>query len=148
CQGWQQFVFDASGFVFMQYWLLKFSGGCPIGWTPSNGDCYRNSFAKQVPFQATVNAQMALTAVATPTMDTVILTTNGGDLHAVGANTVLDLQPAWNTAEFNVFGDANGSKANINAGSTIVVRTAITDGTINAPTCLTAGTTGETNSLD
>jgi hypothetical protein len=48
-----------------------------------------------------------------------------------------------------LFGDANGSKADLNPGSTIVVRTTITDGTTNAPTCLSnAGTTAERNSLD
>jgi hypothetical protein len=159
CTGWQQFVFDddsrpfRSPSAYMQYWLVGFAGACPPGWNMAPGfGCFRNSNAVGIPVAIVPGANLAQTSVVgrtTATMDTFILSTTGGDLTAVGADNVVGLQAGWNAAEFNVFGDGNGSTAAFNTGSTIVVRTSITDGTTNAPACPAgSGTTGELNSLN
>jgi hypothetical protein len=31
--------------MFIQYWLIKYSGTCPSGWNSYSGDCYKNSSA-------------------------------------------------------------------------------------------------------
>jgi hypothetical protein len=46
CQAWQQFVYDydnATGYVFMQYWLINYNATCPSGWNTSSNDCWINS---------------------------------------------------------------------------------------------------------
>jgi hypothetical protein len=132
----------------MQYWLVGFAGSCPRGWNTSTAGCFLNSSAIGVPGPLNSNlAAMTLVGKVTTDMDTVILSTNGGDMSAVGADNVVGLLPNWTVAEFNVFGDANSSTANFNAGSTMVVRTAITDGTANAPNCINGSTTAEMNNL-
>jgi hypothetical protein len=151
CKGWQQFVYDGRGQVYIQYWLLVVSGNCPDGWqTSSDGNCVRNSDTVSALVQAPANlGQMSVVGKTVANgSDTIIVSTTGGDLSAVGADSVLGLQAAWTDAEFNVVGDGNSSTASLNAGTTIVVRTAITDGTPNAPACVMAGTTGEMNSLN
>jgi hypothetical protein len=57
----------------------------------------------------------------------------------------------WTQAEFNVLGNAGGSKADFNTGSSVTVKVAVSDGSSTAPTCVPPseidGTTGETNNL-
>jgi hypothetical protein len=61
---------------------------------------------------------------------------------------VVDLGTAWNSAEFNIFGDGGGSQAKFNKGSSITVEIGLRDGSKTAPTCQADdGTTGETNNL-
>jgi hypothetical protein len=154
CMEWQQFVYSDSGQVYMQYWLFNYDQTfCPLGWQPggpglSAASCFQNSASTATIAQSPVNLnQMFLFASTKNAMDTVMVSTTGGDLSAVGADAVLELLPSWRDAEFNVVGDGNSSRANFNTGSTIVVRTTIDDGTTNAPLCPRTGTTGETNSL-
>src|SRR5262252_3422084 len=154
CAAWQQFFFqngDVEGTrVSIEYWLLDFPPPCPDGWTLATGGCTRFSDSADVPGPLNSNlAAMSLVGKTTGTMDTVILSTTGGDLEAVGANHMVDLQPAWSFAEFNVLGEGGGTTANFNTGSTLVVRTAITDGTGNAPTCIDDDSpSGEKNNLN
>jgi len=62
---------------------------------------------------------------------------------------VINLYLNWHQSEFNVIGDASGSQANFNPGTTITVSDGLTDQSGNpiASTCANAGTTGETNNL-
>jgi hypothetical protein len=50
-----------------------------------------------------------------------------------------------------VLGNAGGSKADFNTGSSVTVKVAVSDGSTAAPTCVSPskddGTTGETNNL-
>jgi hypothetical protein len=72
----------------------------------------------------------------------------GSTLYRVqAADSMLNLAPFWNTAEFNIFGVGGGSQATFNAGSTIVVRNSVTNGTGMPQTCVNNGNgfTGETN---
>jgi uncharacterized repeat protein (TIGR03803 family) len=156
CSGWQQFVFSDSGIVFMQYWLLGWgSTTCPNNWTFYNNsgdlECYRNSSMVAAPVQTAAGlAGLILTGQANGGQDAVTLYTPiTGNIWAVGQDSVLNLEQGWNTAEFNIFGDGNGTQAVFNPGSTITVKTSIANGTTNAPICVSNGNgfTGETNSL-
>jgi len=152
CRGWQQFVFSRSASqVFMQYWLLDWGTTCPGGWnTYNNGviNCWKNSSASSVPALSLSDLpSLSVTAETSGGTDTVILSTQSGNISAVGSDSVLDLAAGWNAAEFNVFGDCCSDEATFNTGSTFVVQTSVNNGTTNAPSCPATSTTGETNSL-
>lgn len=157
CSGWQQFVFQSSGSVYMQYWLFNFGTACPEGWntfagTPTEeAGCWMNSSATGVPGWAISISYLpyiTLTGNATGGTDTVIVGTVDGNLSAVGQNTVLNLGQGWSSAEFNIVGDGNGDQVSFNSGSTFVVQTSINNGTTNAPACESGGYTAETNNLN
>ena len=66
-----------------------------------------------------------------------------------GKDSVLYLATVWKESEFNVVGNAGGSRANFNSGSSVTVKIALTDGSTAAPSCVAgAGSTGETNNLN
>jgi hypothetical protein len=160
CKGWQQFVYsniDGSGVV--QYWLIKYNAACPAGggWTtfmfpaPSTDTyCYKNG-ASTVSFPVQTIANLASLGVAGTAAaggnDSLIVTTAAGIRSAANPDSQLNLAAGWTDAEYNIFGDHSGSLATFNAGSTIVVRTTVHNGTTNAPTCAKESFTGETNSL-
>jgi hypothetical protein len=75
---------------------------------------------------------------------------NGTNAYSVSASdSVLDISAVWKESEFNVVGNAGGSRADFNKGSSITVKVALTDGSTAAPTCVSnAGSTGETNNLN
>ena len=158
CVIWQQFVYSpdystqGEAAVFMQYWLIGYGGSsCPSGFgSDGEGDCYKNSAAvtaPDVPITQLANLKLSGTAVAGGN-DTAVFT-NGTEAYTIsGKDSVLDLASAWNESEFNVVGNAGGSEAQFNKGSSVKVKVAVTDGSTTAPTCAkNAGTTGETNNL-
>jgi hypothetical protein len=155
CQGWEQFVFannSPSPFctcIYVQYWMINWgSTACPSGWQQAGVDCVSNGNTTDVSGVATSKLSgLTLTGKATGGTDTVILD-SGGDLSAAGQDSTLNLEGAWNVAEFNVFGDGNSSEAVFGAGTTIVVQTSVDDGTSNAPSCLQKSFTGETSNLN
>jgi hypothetical protein len=153
CSGWQQFVFESSGSVYMEYWLINYATTCPSGWTPftTYGPiyCWMNSSATGVPGWAISSSfpYISLTGNATGGTDTAIVGLDG-NLSAVGQDTVLNLEQSWSSAEFNIFGDGNGDQVSFNSGSTFVVQTSINNGTTNAPTCGSVSYTAETNNLN
>ncbi len=78
-------------------------------------------------------------AGSSTTKDSIFVSVGGTAHRAVGGNYFPDLSTGtnWQAVEFNVFGDGNASQAVFNAGSTIVVKNAVTSttATTNAPTC-------------
>jgi hypothetical protein len=66
-----------------------------------------------------------------------------------GDSRLRGLGQGWQEAEFNVFGDGNGSQAVFNSGATLVVRIVTNTGTNSAPQCsnTSTGSTAETNNL-
>lgn len=152
CWGWQQFVFQNSGSVYMEYWLINYANPCPGGWNTFTAYgpnyCWKNSAATSTPIQSWVNLPyLTLTGNAVGGSDTAIFTTPGDSLSAVAQDSVLYLEEGWDASEFNVFGNGNGDQVSFNLGSTFVVQTAVTNGTTNAPTCGLASYTAETNNL-
>lgn len=159
CQGWVQFLYSASvsSGVLIEYTLLNYttsSSGCPYGWTayetPVDGQdyytCFLNTPSTSVPSQSITNlSQLTLTGAATANgTDEVILSTGGGTLYKLShSDSTLNLATAWTTSEFNVFGDCCGYEASFNVGATLIVHTAVDNGTTSAPSCPSNGYTGE-----
>lgn len=159
CVVWQQFIYSpdystqGKAAVFMQYWLINYGGTtCPSSWgSDGQGDCYRNSAATTAPdLSITDLANMKITGSATKGGKDTVVFSNGTEAYsASGQDTVVDLAGVWKESEFNIVGNAGGSEADFNSGSSLTVKVAVTDGTKTAPTCAkNAGTTGETNNLN
>jgi hypothetical protein len=176
CFAWQQYVMSTNTpvsltsskltdetEVFIEYWLINYGNGsesCPSGFI--NGgqdspgiDCVQNTAATliakgQVPI--TDLAGFTLSGSATSGGTDAATVTLGGDAYtATVRDSFTDIASGWTQAEFNVFGNAGGSRADFNSGSSVTVSVAVTDGSSSAPTCIPPsdreGTTGETNNL-
>ncbi|QBB72778.1 hypothetical protein ELE36_18995 [Pseudolysobacter antarcticus] len=159
CTVWQQFIYSpdystkGTAFVFMQYWLIGYGGTkCPSGWmSAGGGDCYRNSAGVNAPDEPiTQLASLKLSGSATSGGNDTVTFTHGTTAYTISASdNVVKLASVWKQSEFNIVGNAGGSKAQFNTGSSVTVHVAITDGTSNKPTCVAnAGSTGETNNLN
>jgi hypothetical protein len=158
CIVWQQFVYatDYNGkgnaAVFMQYWLIGWgSSACPGGWFQTGTDCYKNSASITVPdVKITGLDTLGLEGTAKAGGNDSALLTSGSNAYTVtGKDSVLDISSVWQQAEFNVVGDAGGSRADFNKGSSITVTLTVLDGSSSAPACVANdGTTGETNNLN
>lgn len=155
CLAWLQYVYSSSEHAsFMQYWLIHYSGGsvhCPSGWFSFSDDCYKNSAAKSTPQEPITDLpqiSMSGTAVAGGN-DTLVFTDGGSAYSTTGLDTVTYLATGWTESEFNVIGDGGGSQANFSAGTKLIVKIALTDGSNKKPGCAADhGTTGETNNLN
>jgi hypothetical protein len=157
CLGWQQFIYSNAGNLFMQFWLINFNTNCPAGFAtfnpaPGVTDCFRNSAQiTAVPAQTIATlANIILSGTAVNGgNDTVTLSVgNPPQVFAAAApDNIVNLSQFWQRAEFNIVGDCCGSQANFNNGSTLVVRTALNEGSKLKPTCEQQGFTGETNNL-
>ena len=101
-------------------------------------------------YVATDLGELTLSGAAVPGGNDTVTFNNGTDAYSVsGADSMLDISSVWQQTEFNVVGDAGGSRANFNKGVSVTVKLAITDGTTTKPKCVAnAGSTGETNNLD
>jgi hypothetical protein len=161
CTVWQQYVYATDYFIspahtaglFIQYWLLDWGSDCPSGWNQSGSDCWKNSgYAEAPDFPITELSDLELSASATAGgTDTVMLFAPNDTYSVSGNDSVLDISSVWNKAEFNVLGDAGGSEAVFNSGSTIEVTIGVglADGADAVASCLANdGTTGETNNLN
>ena len=159
CTVWQQFVYapdyevQGSAAGFMQYWLIGYGGtSCPSGWgSDGSGDCYRNSSYVTVPdVPATKLASLSVTgSAASGGNDTITVTYSGTAYSASGKDSVVYLASVWKQSEFNVVGNAGGSEAQFNSGSSITVKVASTYGSTTAPSCIANdGSTGESNNLN
>jgi hypothetical protein len=158
CTVWQQFVYSpdflvmGQAAVLMQYWLLGWgSSDCPVGWFKYAADCVTNSATTEAPdLPITDLGKMSLSATAMAGADDEVIFSYGSDSYAVNAkDNVLDISSVWNKAEFNVVGNAGGSRADFNKGSSIAVTVVLLDGSTSAPKCVANdGTTGETNNLN
>ncbi|MGA3129325.1 MAG: hypothetical protein ABSD59_00885 [Terracidiphilus sp.] len=181
CIAWQQYVMSTntpvsltSGSltdkteVFIEYWLIdygKHNGAdiCPSGFLDAGedeegpgDDCIQNT-----PAAAIANGQLPITdlddlelsASATPNAtDAATVTFDGDAFTATVEDSLTDIASGWSMAEFNVLGNAGGSRADFNtSGVSITAKIAVSDGSTTAPTCVSPsseeGTTGETNNL-
>ncbi|QUP53622.1 hypothetical protein GO998_07515 [Ralstonia syzygii] len=153
CQGWQQFIYSqnqCSGpCVFMEYWLINYGASCPSGpWIQSGTSCFFNSANAAAPaIKAAQLKQTTLTAKAQGGTDTVLVTSPGGTATAFAADSVLNLENAWDTVDFIVAGDCCSAQANFSPGTTLIQRITVNDGSNKKPVCSTQASTGETNNL-
>jgi hypothetical protein len=172
CVGWQQFLFSTNGCTnaqgtvpcaFMQYWMIFYNQACPTGWNTNNPpsppwpanttNCWKNGTnGAVVPAQTIAGlSNMILTGTAAANGNDTVTISVGNPPNAQGvggADNILNLAAGWQVAEFNIFGDCCNSQANLNNGSTLVVRLQVNEGAKLAPTCVQAGFTGETNNLN
>ncbi len=170
CKGWEQFVYSSphkTGFI--QYWLVNYGptgANCPKGWqsfpqTSTTVSCWINAAkAASVPAEpiASLNElKVAGSAASAGDSIAVSIESSGPPCRAVSCETVYaasgdsrfpELGSAWTDSEFNIFGDGGGTQASFNAGTTIVVRTSVDDGTQNAPACVAESFTAESNNLN
>jgi len=152
CLAWQQFVYaeqSGTGFVFMQYWLINYNATCPSGWNTFSGDCFTNSNAStRSPVTAKQLATLKLSGSAASGGNDKVSLSVGGSATAVSNNdSKIHLAKFWNTTEWGVFGDGNGSSAIFGSNTTLEAQTALTATSKSAPTCVKEGFTGETNNL-
>jgi hypothetical protein len=133
----------------MEYWLLNYGSPCPsASWNQSGSSCWINSASTAAPAITAAQLQnTTLTATAQGGTDTVVLTSPGGGANAMAADNVLNVSAAWDTVDFIVCGDCCSTQANFSAGTTLVQRITVTDGSQLAPACSTQASTGETNNL-
>jgi hypothetical protein len=157
CLGWQQFVYSSAGGGSIQYWLLTYgppNTSCP---TPKGAHCVQGvvssdgwcpfSFSSTGPVYCVVNSANsapapgavitslqalkltgAVAGVRAPN-DFIAVTTPGGVVNSASGNNYFpDLGQQWHEAEFNVFGDGDGDQAVFSAGTTVIVRTQVDDG--------------------
>jgi hypothetical protein len=172
CTGWQQFFYITSqsdstldyanqSVAFMQYWLLNYgptaTKKCPSGWSPSSSNCFINSASVTVPSGPTpvgFIADVALQGNASSGSDIVEFFPGNGTILSVSASSVLGLSQQWNQAEFNVFGDLNGSEACFNSGASLtgLLAMSYSPATNAVPTCFppsnNQGFTAEFNNLN
>jgi hypothetical protein len=158
CKVWQQFVYATDYFgagtaaVFMQYWLLDWgSSSCPKGWGQYESDCYANSLLAPAPdIPITSLSQLELgSSVQAGGFDSVTLYYGSEAITMNAPDSMLDISSVWKQVEFNIVGDAGGSQAQFNSGSSLKAILSFADGSSAKPTCVAnAGTTGETNNLN
>jgi hypothetical protein len=159
CTVWQQFIYspdynvNGQAAVFMQYWLIGWgSSACPRSWmSAGGGDCFRNSnFVAAPDIPITSLGSLTLSGSATAGGNDTVVFNSGTQAYSIsGADSVVNIAQVWRQSEFNVVGNAGGSRANFNRGSSVTVKIALTDGSTAAPTCVAgAGSTGETNNLN
>jgi hypothetical protein len=159
CTVWQQFLYSTDyntkgeAAVFMQYWLIDWgTKACPSGFgSDGEGDCYGNSNYVSAPDEAiTKLGSLSLSGAAVAGGNDTVVFNNGSEAYSItGKDSVLDISGVWTQTEFNVVGDAGGSRADFNTGASVTVKVAVTDGSTSAPKCVAdSGSTGETNNLD
>jgi hypothetical protein len=178
CKAWEQYIISSNYValtgkpigktaVFIEYWLSNFGKHtgkniCPKGFidfgkhgSGPGDDCVQNSPATVmhsgiIPITDLVDLELGASAK------------HGGSDEATGffgnesfkisvKDSLTDISTVWNQAEFNVVGNAGGSRATFNSGAELLVGLILDYGSTKAPACESPakidGTTGETNNL-
>jgi hypothetical protein len=160
CSGWQQFIYASEGRVLIEYWLLGWLTGatdnnpCPsIGghqFSPWGNDCVVDSDVPMaVPSEPISDLRnMSVTGSSINGYDTINVSLGDGVLYRLSQPSVLRLdEGAWNTVQFNVFGDYDGTGAEFNPGTRIVAQTLVNGPAPATPTCVDAFFTAEWSNL-
>lgn len=164
CSGWEQFLYSQTQCggpcIFIEYWLLNHTSPCPAGqgWYYWNGagntvpGCYLNTVPTKVPPQPLSDlGGLRMTGTVAGNTDTVSLSVANGTVYAASNASIAGLGQGWKSVEYNLVGDCCAYGTYFTKGpATLNIRVAATDGTQNAPSCLTyaSGATAETNNLD
>jgi hypothetical protein len=180
CLAWQQYVISTNTpvsltsnqltgdtEVFIEYWLINYGYDtgfniCPSGFIDAGADyggpgddCVQNTKATvitkgQIPITSLSSLKLSGSARSGGT-DGATATYDKEAYTATVKDSYTDIASGWTQAEFNILGNAGGSKAEFNTGSSLTVKFAVTDGSTRTPTCVSPsdydGTTGETNNL-
>ena len=163
CTGWEQFVFannpanannTISG-IFIQYWLFG-TESCPSSWTYVPGGpgeaagCYINSPMTPYKLYTVTNlTDLILEGVvgsgdeAFPNGEDEVVLFSPGESTATSWDSTLHLSQNWNTVEFNIFGEGNGTVAIFNNAATLGVLTYVSSTTAGPILCEPWGFTAE-----
>ena len=170
CSGVQQYVFSYDGpsntnRLLIEYWLTGWANACPeanpppgcipcpAGFGPSGNNCIADSQSPpNIPPQPITNLAYLTLYASAPILgsDVAMLRTQGGTLYSASSSSLLGLGSTrlWDFAEFNIFGNAGSTCADLNAGSSLVTEVAVQYNGTASPTCQTdGGPTAETNNL-
>jgi hypothetical protein len=170
---WEQFIYvsggtcSTCGFVEIQYWLIGYYAtysACPGPSHPNTAawqsyqstDCWTYAGGTTAPGEALASNldKESLSGTSNMGLDGYDQATwclpGTGCYSYSNTDSVFKLYNGWHVAEFNVFGYADASQANI-IGSSISVTVHDNEesggGTTVTPTCDNVGYTGETNNL-
>jgi hypothetical protein len=154
--------------VFIEDWLLNYGAygklgeTCPTGWFNTGRDsilggqgydCEQNTQATmistgQLPITDLADLTLSGSATANGTDEATV--TYGGEAYkATVLDSITDIAGVWNQTEFNVVGNGGDSEAQFNNGTSIIVKIAVTDGSMSKPTCVfNSSPTGESNNLN
>jgi hypothetical protein len=159
CRGWEQLIYDPqTQQAYFEFSLVDYVGNCPqpfVSSYPAGSAkvCYFNSASSSVPAVAAANlTDVAMLGATNATTDTLTMVVNG-KAYALSQPSVLGLANGWNDAEFNVYGEDNGTQASFNSPTALVVQivTTLATPTRSAPACPSSPTTGwgtvESNTL-
>ena len=107
-------------------WLLYHGPTCPNGWRQLGDHCYiatpKKYFSPHVVAKDLDKIQFSASANAGGN-DQISFRSSDGKLHALTApDSTAELAQGWTRAEFNIYGAANGSKANFNTNSSLDVK--------------------------
>ena len=162
CQGWEQLVYDPQlQRAYFEFSLVNYVGQCPApfvsNYFANNGTiqvCYFNSAYVNVPEVPASNlANVAMLGSTNATTDTLTMVVNGVP-YAIPQPSVLGLANGWNDAEFNVYGEDNGTQASFTSPTALAVQvlTQSAVATTAAPRCPPGPTTNwgtvESNTLN
>ena len=153
CLAWQQFVYSYQsgiGFVYMQYWLIGYNATCPAGWNAFSSDCYTNSPASTMtPLKAwQLHSVKFVGSAASGGNDEASLAIGSGTATlTTNSDSEIDLASAWNTTEWDLFGDGGGGEAFFGANTTLKAQMVLKGTSTSAPSCVQEGFTAETNNL-
>lgn len=179
CQAWEQYIVSSNYVsltgkpikktaVFIEYWLFNYGKHvknkdiCPKGFLDAGehsggpgDDCVQNSPATVMHngiIPATDLVDLALGASAKHGGSDEATGFFGDDSYKISVkDSLTDISTVWNQAEFNVVGNAGGSRADFNSGAGLLVELLLDYGSTSKPTCEAPskidGTTGETNNL-
>ncbi|MEU5695569.1 VWD domain-containing protein [Actinosynnema sp. NPDC020468] len=152
CQVWVEFGFandGVNGRLYVKYWVVSPPGGCVQGWTVWDGNCYRKDLGPTIasmPFSSTTAERYRLTVDLSTAEDKVTFTNGTVSTEVKGART-FDARPAWDKAEFNVFGYGDGSTALFDTGTEFDVRTEYSYVSLERPGCDSTSSSGEASNL-
>jgi len=168
--------------LFMQYWLFNWISAselksnpkatCPHGWNPNASkkggiDCWRNGHVQSVPVIVPVTGlgDVKLSCSVQINGNDELYFSYGADAYAVIESDNfnkdapnedgIDIASIWQSVEFNVVGNTNGSQATFNQGSVLGVTVNVLNDSNLPLLCLNdgdsrvgyVGITGETNNL-
>ena len=169
CTVWEQFVYapdyatEGEAAIFIESWLLGWGfTACPSGFeADGQGDCVTNSSYASVPDEPITSlGELSLTgsayrgqSILAGIKDSVTFSVGGTEISSVViSDNIVEIRSVWNEAEFNVVGNAGGSEAVFNSGSSVTVLLSLIDNDLGTPSSVNcvagAGTTGETNNLN
>ena len=156
CEAWEQFIYgydnSTTGSLYIQYWLIDYDATCPSGWITSGTGCFTNSPSATVStLTANELGSVQLTGSATAGgNDADTLSVGSGAATSVtNSDSMVDLAPHWNTTQWNVIGNGDGTEAYFGDGTSLEAETSLTDSSgSSAPSCVSEGFTAETNNLN